>query len=387
MQKKILFAIQGEGRGHMTQAIALANMLKAQGYQICCVMVGSSNARKLPEFFYKNFNDSNQGSQTEIIQFASPNFITDGKMKGIRIWPSIYKNVFLLKRFLRSIKLVHSTIKKHQPDLIINFYEPIIGLSQIFQKTLCPIICVGHQYIYHHSEFQFPGGFTLDRISLKYFTALTAIGSYKQLAISFYPMTNNDERTIKVIPPLLRKEVFSQSVSTNEYLLIYLLNKGYIEEIISWHEKHPEIELHCFTDHAIIGEIMEFDKTLCFHKLNDKKFLHLMAGSKGFITTAGFESVCEAMYLGKPVFMVPVAGHFEQFCNSRDAFKTGAGIYGDEFDLSRMLNYLADHKTDYVSYKLWVDSTEDMVIHEIRKILGITEIAGSPSLQNAEFAN
>ena len=46
------------------------------------------------------------------------------------------------------------------------------------------------------------------------------------------------------------------------------------------------------------------DDTLSFHQLDDVKFLRYMAGCKAYATTAGFESVCEAMYLGKPLLMV-----------------------------------------------------------------------------------
>ena len=43
------------------------------------------------------------------------------------------------------------------------------------------------------------------------------------------------------------------------------------------------------------------DETLSFHQLDDVKFLNYMAGCRAYASTAGFESICEAMYLGKPV--------------------------------------------------------------------------------------
>ena len=66
------------------------------------------------------------------------------------------------------------------------------------------------------------------------------------------------------------------------------------------------------------------DETLSFHQIDDVKFLNAMAGCKAYASTAGFESICEAMYLGKPVLMVPA--HIEQDCNAYDAMKAGAGI-------------------------------------------------------------
>jgi len=79
-----------------------------------------------------------------------------------------------------------------------------------------------------------------------------------------------------------------------------------------------------------------------------------MANAAALVTTAGFESVCEAMYMGKPVMMVPVENHFEQWCNARDAASCGAGIYADQFDLTLLQDYLpacqsSNHMKDWAS--------------------------------------
>ena len=41
---KILFIIQGEGRGHLTQALSLRQKLTDEGHQIVGVLVGKSPA-------------------------------------------------------------------------------------------------------------------------------------------------------------------------------------------------------------------------------------------------------------------------------------------------------------------------------------------------------
>ena len=46
-------------------------------------------------------------------------------------------------------------------------------------------------------------------------------------------------------------------------------------------------------------------ENLVFHQLDDVAFLDAMSRCRGLMCTAGFESVCEAMYLGKPVYMMP----------------------------------------------------------------------------------
>jgi uncharacterized protein (TIGR00661 family) len=93
-----------------------------------------------------------------------------------------------------------------------------------------------------------------------------------------------------------------------------------------------------------------------------------MSTSKGMASTAGFESVCEAMYLGKPVMMVPVEGHYEQFCNSRDAYKAGAGIFADRFDLSKLVEISSKFRKENKFYKDWVLNAKKRIYSEIANI-------------------
>ena len=48
---KMLFIIQGEGRGHLTQALSLRRKLADEGHQVVGVLVGKSPARRIPDFF------------------------------------------------------------------------------------------------------------------------------------------------------------------------------------------------------------------------------------------------------------------------------------------------------------------------------------------------
>ena len=51
MNPKVLFAVQGEGRGHMTQAIALYDLFKKNNIEVCGTLVGTSDRRTIPDFF------------------------------------------------------------------------------------------------------------------------------------------------------------------------------------------------------------------------------------------------------------------------------------------------------------------------------------------------
>ena len=47
---RYLFVVQGEGRGHLTQALSLASILRRQGHEVVKVLVGHTRHRQIPEF-------------------------------------------------------------------------------------------------------------------------------------------------------------------------------------------------------------------------------------------------------------------------------------------------------------------------------------------------
>jgi uncharacterized protein (TIGR00661 family) len=355
---KILFIVQGEGRGHMTQAIALKQLMNNSSLELVAVLIGKSPMRVIPDFFTREIN-------CDIIEFESPNFLQDKNAKAIRVWRSIFYNLWHWTKFLKSIRKINSSIKKYTPDVIINFYEPLAGLHNFFYRPNAKVICIAHQYLYLHPDFIFPSGVKRrDVNTVKRLTKITAIGADKKLALSFYKVKRENYGSIKVIAPLLRTAVKEQVLVNGNYILVYLLNSGLMQDIINWHQQYPETTLHCFTDHKQNAEEWQYDDKLIFHRLDDKKFIKLMAGAAGVVTTAGFETVCEAMYMGKPTLMVPVKKHFEQYCNARDAFKAGAGIFDDSFKIERLLDYLRSYSNDH-SFADWVSKSDQTILNEL----------------------
>jgi uncharacterized protein (TIGR00661 family) len=107
-------------------------------------------------------------------------------------------------------------------------------------------------------------------------------------------------------------------------------------EVEAWHRRRRDVRLHCFWDR----DHHQPHPNLTFHSLCGERFLRLMARARGVVCTAGFESISEALWLGKPVYMVPTPGHLEQRTNALDAARTGAGLCNARFDLGDFLRYL-----------------------------------------------
>lgn len=83
-----------------------------------------------------------------------------------------------------------------------------------------------------------------------------------------------------------------------------MVNSGFAEDVYQWHKEYPDMPLRFFWDRWEEEPVKRIDDTLSFYQLDDTVFLRQMAGCKAYASTAGFESICEAMYFRKPILMV-----------------------------------------------------------------------------------
>ena len=176
---RVLFAVQGEGRGHLSQAIVSYELLKKQGYEVSGVIVGGSKKQSLPAYFRKRI-------LAPVYRIESPCFKRDKNNRGINLLSTIFFTIRKIYKYKKSVLVIREIIKRQQPDIIINFYEPMIGVAHYFKYISTYTISVAHQYLFLHPDFLFPPDLaSKDKWMLKQYTKLTAAGSKKLLALSF----------------------------------------------------------------------------------------------------------------------------------------------------------------------------------------------------------
>ena len=103
---KYLFIIQGEGRGHLTQAMTMEKLLRSRGHEVVEMLVGKSESRKLPSFFLDGVN-----------------FVSAAADKRPDAVKSVLYNIAVSPKFIPSVSLIRSKIKESGADVILNFYE------------------------------------------------------------------------------------------------------------------------------------------------------------------------------------------------------------------------------------------------------------------------
>ena len=91
------------------------------------------------------------------------------------------------------------------------------------------------------------------------------------------------------------------------------------------------------------------------------------------------EAICEAMYLGKPLLMIP--RHIEQRCHAHQAKKMGAGVVSDKIDLKQILDYSEQYHANG-EFVHWVRSSERQIMYEVGRISNQNLYADMTNLSN-----
>jgi len=356
---KYLLFVQDNGRGHLSQAVALKEKLISRGHQIAAVIVGTKNGAKLPNFFEEQFAG-------QITKIYSPYFIVDKKKRGIKIMASIRKSLFSLRQYGREIKKIAQIVEALNPDILINCYEPVAGVYYRKYRPKQPMFCVAHHYFVSHPSFKFPRIGRLARWALKIYNFFTAPRSATRIALSFTQEEDVKEKNIIVCPPLIRTDVKEIPLTKEDFILAYVVNPGYGRDIRQWCQDNPSRRVEAFREQSQKTE--QILPNLLFHQLSGHKFIEKMASCSAYVSTGGFESICEAAYLQKDVLMVPTRGQFEQRCNAADAQRAGLAQNARTFDLSRLiLPQTKTHSLGQPAFKEWVDSCEEKIIDILEK--------------------
>jgi uncharacterized protein (TIGR00661 family) len=329
---RVLFLIQGEGRGHLTQALSLAQLLQMAGHEVVGAIVGVTADREVPAFFSEKFS-------APITPIFSPGLVYNSGTNALEPVKTTIQAIRYAKPFWRSLLQVRDIIGSERPDVVVNFFEMLGGMTYALLRPSVPMICIAHQYMAFHPNFQHPQGQWLYRQAFKLNTRLTCFGARELLALSFDKQADAPRKRVRIVPPLLRQEVTELKPVVGNFLLAYVTQPGLKVELLKAHEQHPTIAMDGFHSGTTVADQV-IDDTLTFHAIDGKRFIEFMARCKAIVTTAGFESVCEAAYLGKPALMIPQANHYEQACNAIDGQRAGVGIASDRFELEKLIDYL-----------------------------------------------
>ena len=329
---KILFGVQTEGNGHITQCIATKQYLQSQGIEVTTAFAAKKK-RGLPKYFTDEF---------DVIDYDGFDFVFDSVGRVV-IWKTIVKNTFELPRLIVSFIKICVIIQKEKPDAIFNYYEPLVGLTALFFKNI-KYVSFGHQYAMDSVIYPRINGYIVQKLFLSIINKITSIRA-KIVALSYYEF---NDTTMIVSPPILRAESYSISDKKEDFVLVYLMNEDMLPQLISQAKKYPDINIQCFT--KLTKQYDELPNLKLFN-LDCKLFQEKMKVCKAVVCSGGFETSAEAIYQNKPLLMIPMPNHYEQHANCNDAYLNSYAIYSESIDLSKIPKYQLGNKKWFDTYQ------------------------------------
>ena len=318
--KKILYALNGTGSGHITRARQLIPYLRKK-YDVDILISGKNN-----------IIDSNLNIKYNFKGFT---FIIN---KNGRV--SYLKSLFGNNLFRFIIDLFRLNINQY--DLIISDFEPISAWASKIKGK--PSLQLSHQSSLFSKKSPRPKN--VDRLAEFFIKWYSPCDRY----IGFH-FKNYDSN---IYGPLLRDKIINASPQINDYYVVYLWNYS-SEYIVSVLSQLQDYKFKVFDSQANKQYVIENCEII---PTGDDVFFNAILNCKGVICGAGFELPAEVLYLKKKLYVIPIGNQYEQKCNAQALIEMG--VDSDEIlNKDYLLNWLK--KDTLVSYNLNICNADEII--------------------------
>jgi len=299
--KKILYALNGTGSGHITRAREIIPYLRKK-YDVDILISGKNHIidSKLDvKYNFKGF--------TFIIN-------KNGQV-------SYLKSLFGNNLFRFIFDLFSFDIDKY--DLIISDFEPISAWASKIKRK--PSLQLSHQSSLFSEKSPRPKN--IDRLAEFFIKWYSPCDRY----IGFH-FKNYDSN---VYGPLLRNKIINAKPKTNDYYVIYLWNYS-SKHIVNILSKLKDYKFKIFDSH--IKEQHSINNCEII-PTGDDIFFNAILNCKGVICGAGFELPAEVLYFKKKLYVIPIGNQYEQKCNAQALIEMGVDSY-EKLDEAHLLVWL-----------------------------------------------
>ncbi len=308
---KILYGISGIGTGHSYRQMPLVEQF-AQDSTI--VVFAYNESRRIYE---KRF----AGSRNVIVIPVDIPFIA-GNSTGLDWDETARVNKGKDFHTINSTAMAKASALIGKPDLVISDYEPLS--AQYAYAYDAPFVTIDQQSKYLCGAFpEFPGQSYQDEIMRlgMFFPKADA-----RVACSFFQVDMGDNKYgVRIFPPTLKNEIVHLNRDEGNSVLMYISSqKAFVqgaEEVVplcAARQEHFDI---------FVKDVPELDTpdNVTFYTHGDPFFYDALHRCKGIISTAGHTLLSEAMFLGIPVYAIPLPV-YEQHMNAHILEKHGFGM-------------------------------------------------------------
>ncbi len=318
--------------GHATRSKVVCEHLVRQGHEVKIVVSGRAHS-----FLSKTFKDVVE------IKGLTIRYVDNAMVKGGSLAQNLLAAPGLL---LDNVNAYFDKVIDFGPHAVITDFD---SFAYLFGKRHgLPVLSIDNQQIIcrcKHDKTIKHGAVVDYRLTKAFVKAKLPGCEHYAITTFFYPKVRKKySDTTTLVPPILRSNVIAAKkkarlgdhvlvyqTSTSDKRLIPTLNRVKNERFIVYGLRRNAVEGNCI--------LKDF---------SEDGFVEDLAHARAVVSNGGLSLVGEAVYLGKPVYSVPVQHQFEQLMNARYLEELGYGLAADAIDHD-VLRLFLDENAKYAT--------------------------------------
>jgi len=303
---RVLYSCCGEGQGHSSRVHTITHALMRLGHE---VKVLASN--KAYDVLCERLPDVNK----------IPGFVFVYRHNRVVLAASFFENLPLLRQRAKIIRHIRDLIESWQPHLAITDFEPFLPRAAKLAGLRC--ISLDHQGVIPFARPSLPLSQRIPAFAARTAVQQTNYQEEARLATSFFYPPLPPGGNVQFFPPILRDKVLRIQPRDDNYAVVYQTSTSFT--------RLPELLKQLpFKFKVFAYEREGQDGNISYYPRSDVRFIEEVGGASWVLTNGGYTLMSEALYLGKPVFSLPVAWQFEQWLNARYLQDLGYGMMCDD---------------------------------------------------------
>ena len=330
---RILYGVVCEGMEHATRSKVVCEHLVERGHEVKIVVSGRAHG-----FLSKTFRDVVE-IRGLTIRYVNNRMDRDG---------TLARNVVAAPGMLAAnVSAYMRKVASFRPDAVISDFD---SFAYFFAKRHgLPVISIDNQQIISRCKL---GKFAKQGVKVDYQMTkafvrakLPACDHYVVTTFFFPPVRPKYEKTTTLVPPILRKSILdakkrARPAQAAGHVLVYQTSTSdtkLLDELNAIHG--TRFVVYGLRKNAKVGNCTLKD-------FSEEGFVEDLATSRAVVANGGLSLLGEAIYLGKPIFSVPVRNQYEQVLNARYLEELGWGLGADKIE-AKVLRLFLDEVPKY----------------------------------------
>ncbi len=343
---KIFYSVCGVGLGHAMRSTPLINFLLDSGHEV--IIASYWNAF---DYLKKKFGQHQEAKVVNILA-NQENYKFKLEFYDVPVVPNV-----LAENFLK----ISKNVKNFDPDLIISDFDIFSSLIGFIQDI--PVLMVSNVHLSEYYKIKLGIKDQLNYM-FKERAVINGFPRVNRLFLFGFVRPKELPKNVKFFFHPVREEIISLRPQKKDFFLVYSLPKE-LDKIIPLLKKFEDKKF------VVYGANKHFkSNNLTVKTFDQNDFSYDLANCAGVMSHGGLSTICESIYLKKPLYLFCDTRFFERFYNAKLVQEKKIG-YMEEKPTFNGLKHFFDQLPSYEKYveKIEYFPENQKITKEIKKLI------------------